>query len=64
MIVTGGPKGASKIKEKMLPKEEYITEYRSHPDLQVGSIVKNTLDEVIALIRKAVLLNSILPKKS
>jgi hypothetical protein len=48
----------------MLPKEEYITEYRSHPDLQVGSIVKNTLDEVIALIRKAVLLNSILPKKS
>jgi len=54
----------TKIKEKMLPKEEYITEYRSHPDLQVDSIVKNTLDEVIALIRKAVLLNSILPKKS
>ena len=51
------------LQAKKLPKEEYIKEYRSLPDLKPPLVSQNTAEELLDIATKSATLNSILPKK-
>lgn len=53
----------AELQAKRLPKEEFITAYKSHPDLKLNHIVNETFNELKQKFERMAAIYSILPKK-
>lgn len=51
------------LKDKKLPKEEYIEEYKKNPELRPPVVSQNIVEELLDAGIKAATMNAILPKK-